>query len=122
MTTLTKYWAPRVYDYAPVDGNAREVRVYLAADVEAALKATEQMDDAASFMWMVLANVSGGDWDKQSSEWQAACQKARDDYFEARRLLATAFVTLLSSKSPKLPASIGLPMKPTPMYFLPEES
>ena len=41
--------------------------------------------DTADFLWVVLANVSGGDWSKQSREWQEAAAKARDDYFDSLR-------------------------------------
>jgi len=41
--------------------------------------------ETADFLWVVLANVSGGDWTKQSSEWQTAAAKARDDYFDSLR-------------------------------------
>jgi hypothetical protein len=39
--------------------------------------------DAAEMLWVVLANVSGGDWTKQSPEWQEAAARWRDDYFAA---------------------------------------
>lgn len=40
----------------------------------------ERMRDAAEFLWIVLANVSEGDWTKQNEEWQTAAARARDDY------------------------------------------
>jgi hypothetical protein len=43
------------------------------------------MADAAEMLWVVLANVSGGDWTKQSQEWQDAAARWRDNYFEALR-------------------------------------
>jgi thiosulfate reductase cytochrome b subunit len=42
-----------------------------------------RMADAAEMLWVVLANVSGGDWTKQSPEWNEAASRWRDDYFEA---------------------------------------
>ena len=39
----------------------------------------------ADGLWGVLANVSGGDWTKQSQEWQDAAARARDQYFAALR-------------------------------------
>lgn len=39
--------------------------------------------DAAEMLWVVLANVSGGDWTKQSPEWQEAAARYRDQYFAA---------------------------------------
>jgi hypothetical protein len=41
------------------------------------------MEDAAEMLWVVLANVSGGDWTKQSTEWQEAAARWRDNYFAA---------------------------------------
>ena len=37
--------------------------------------------DAAEMLWICLANVSGGDWTKQSEEWQTAVKRWRDNYF-----------------------------------------
>jgi arylsulfatase A-like enzyme len=42
-----------------------------------------RMADAAEMLWVVLANVSGGDWTKQSAEWQEAAARWRDNYFAA---------------------------------------
>jgi hypothetical protein len=41
------------------------------------------MADAAEMLWVVLASVSGGDWTKQSVEWQEAAARWRDYYFAA---------------------------------------
>jgi hypothetical protein len=41
------------------------------------------MADAAEMLWVVLANVSGGDWTQQSAEWQDAAARWRDNYFAA---------------------------------------
>jgi hypothetical protein len=43
----------------------------------------KRMCDAAEMLWVVLANVSGGDWAQQSPEWQEAAARWRDDYLEA---------------------------------------
>jgi hypothetical protein len=43
------------------------------------------MADAAEMLWIVLANVSGGDWTKQTPEWQEAAARWRDNYFAALR-------------------------------------
>ncbi len=42
-----------------------------------------KMSDAAEMLWVVLANVSGGDWTKQTQEWQDAAARWRDYYFAA---------------------------------------
>jgi len=39
--------------------------------------------DAAEMLWVVIANVSGGDWSKQTQEWQDAAARWRDNYFVA---------------------------------------
>jgi hypothetical protein len=36
-------------------------------------------------LWVVLANVSGGDWTKQSADWQEAAARWRDNYFKVLR-------------------------------------
>jgi hypothetical protein len=52
----------------------------------------DRMKDRAEFLWIVLANVSEGDWKKQTRAWQVAAAKARDDYhalcFETNRKTA----------------------------------
>ena len=45
--------------------------------------AQASMADAAEMLWVVLANVSGGDWTKQTPEWQEAAARWRDNYFDA---------------------------------------
>jgi hypothetical protein len=54
----------------------------LAADPPEAVRASS-MADAAEMLWVVLANVSGGDWTRQSPEWQEAAARWRDNYFAA---------------------------------------
>jgi hypothetical protein len=46
------------------------------------------MADAAEMLWVVLANVSGGDWTQQSAEWREAAARWRDNYFAAVKALA----------------------------------
>ena len=43
--------------------------------------AVSMMQDAAEMLWVVLANVSEGDWTKQAAEWQQAAARWRDNYF-----------------------------------------
>jgi hypothetical protein len=45
-----------------------------------------QMQDAAEMLWVVLANVSGGDWSKQTPEWQEAAARWRDHYFAVLKM------------------------------------
>jgi hypothetical protein len=46
------------------------------------------MADIAEMLWVVLANVSGGDWTQQSAEWREAAARWRDYYFAAERAAA----------------------------------
>lgn len=58
-----------------IDGpGEREARLARAKDVS--------LEDAAHMLWAVIANVSGGDWHKQSKEWQEAAIRYRDEYFK----------------------------------------
>jgi hypothetical protein len=41
----------------------------------------QELKDAAEMLWVVLANVSEGDWTKQTEEWQKAAARWRDNYF-----------------------------------------
>lgn len=42
----------------------------------------ERLTGAAEMLWVVLANVSGGDWTKQDMQWRLAAAAARDHYFD----------------------------------------
>ena len=48
----------------------------------------QDMADAAEMLWVVLANVSGGDWTKQTPDWQEYAARWRDNYFEALKRVA----------------------------------
>ncbi len=39
------------------------------------------LTDAAEMLWVVVANVSGGDWTQQTPEWREAAARWRDYYF-----------------------------------------
>ena len=63
---------------------ALEVRLAaLRPVIEKLVEADNGMQDAAEMLWVVLANVSGGDWAKQNDEWQKAAARWRDNYFKA---------------------------------------
>jgi len=49
----------------------------------------EKLSNAAEMLWAVVANVSVGDWTKQSVEWQEAAARWRDNYFEVITRAAT---------------------------------
>jgi len=56
---------------------------------EAEKARAEKLKDAGEMLWVVVANVSGGNWKLQSQEWQDAAAKWRDNYFAiAARALA----------------------------------
>lgn len=55
----------------------------LPAALTAERARTAQLEQAAEMLWVVLAFVSGGDWTKQSPEWQEAAERWRDNYFTA---------------------------------------
>ena len=40
-----------------------------------------KMTDLLELAWGVIANAGGGDWDKESKEWQNAAVRWRDCYF-----------------------------------------
>jgi len=46
-------------------------------------KKVQRLEGAAEMLWAVLANVSGGDWTRQTEEWQVYAARWRDNYFEA---------------------------------------
>ncbi len=46
-------------------------------------KILQRVADAGEMLWTVVANVSGGDWKKQSEEWQQAAARYRDEFFDS---------------------------------------
>jgi len=44
-----------------------------------------RLKDAAEMLWVVLVNVNGGDWTKQTQEWQEAAARWRDNYLAVMR-------------------------------------
>ena len=57
-----------------LDLSKRQAKVLLSQESEA-IKNDEDLEMA----WVILANVSGGDWSEQSDDWQAAVTRWRDD-------------------------------------------
>jgi hypothetical protein len=47
------------------------------------LQAADALAKSAEMLWVVLANVSEGDWKKQPQEWQDAAARWRDEYHKA---------------------------------------
>jgi hypothetical protein len=63
---------------------AANIRAYKAeATVRELEQARDKLADAGEMLWVVLANVSGGDWTQQSAEWREAAARWRDNYFAA---------------------------------------
>ena len=60
----------------------KEVRALIEGRNQHAAEMKE-IADAAEMLWAVLANVSGGDWDKQSDDWVTAAERWRDNYLAA---------------------------------------
>lgn len=60
-----------------------EAEVLLTAERTRATQREKKLADAAEMLWVVLANVSGGDWTKQTPDWQEAAARWRDNYFAA---------------------------------------
>lgn len=59
-----------------------EVEIETLTQAHATLTAeVSRLRDAAEMLWVVLANVSGGDWEKQTPEWQEAAARWRDNYY-----------------------------------------
>ncbi len=84
----------RLHAYDLVNGGANASQLRDDLNTAAALLASrspgsgwQEMADAAEMLWVVLANASGGDWNQQTSEWQEAAARWRDNYFAALRLL-----------------------------------
>jgi hypothetical protein len=40
-----------------------------------------EYDELCTAAWGIIANVHGGDWEKESPEWLEAAIRWRDDYF-----------------------------------------
>lgn len=51
------------------------------SEIERLTAENESLREAAEMLWVVLASVSGGNWDEQSTEWQEAAERWRDNYF-----------------------------------------
>jgi hypothetical protein len=54
-----------------------ELAYGFAAVLDAEIK---KMKDAGEFLWIVLANSSGGNWEKETPEWRLYAARARDQY------------------------------------------
>ena len=59
-----------------------ELKIFIRAVVKEEKQDLTKFKDAAEMLWVVLANVSEGDWTKQPKEWQKAAKRWRDNYFK----------------------------------------
>ncbi len=50
--------------------------------LEESRKGLRQVLNAAEMLWVVLANVSEGNWTKQTDDWQKAAKRWRDNYLK----------------------------------------
>ena len=65
--------------------------LYRQADRIALLESLlEEHRDAAEMLWICLANASGGNWSKQTDEWQDAAERWRDNYFVVKSKLSSS--------------------------------
>ena len=65
--------------------------LYRQADRIALLESLlEEHRDAAEMLWICLANVSDGDWMKQSDEWRKVTVRWRDNYFRVDKKLSSS--------------------------------
>jgi len=65
----------------PIDelyGFARQ----LERELNAANENTRRLHDCLETAWGIIANVSGGDWTRQKSEWQETVVRWRDYQFD----------------------------------------
>jgi hypothetical protein len=51
-------------------------------ELNAANENTRRLHDCLETAWGIIANVSGGDWTRQKSEWQEAVVRWRDNQFD----------------------------------------
>ena len=59
----------------------REVQL-LTKRLDEARKRIKRLEDCIETAWGIIANVSGGDWTRQKSEWQEAVVRWRDNQFD----------------------------------------
>lgn len=53
--------------------------------------------DFAEWGWTIIANASGGDWGKESKDWQEAAAKYRDDFFSTIKTLESGTKSVAAS-------------------------
>jgi len=66
---------------------------YRRGQAEAIASTVERLDDLLVTAWGIIANASGGNWDKESPEWVGAARRWHDDWLatgSTGRLAASA--------------------------------
>lgn len=71
-----------IHPRIPLAATRASTSVYIQHIVE---QFTQPIIDFAEWGWTIIANASGGDWTKESEEWQMAAAKYRDDFHERIR-------------------------------------
>jgi hypothetical protein len=56
--------------------------------------------DCAEFGWTVIANVSGGDWTKQTKDWLGAAERFRDKSYYKCLDVKRAYLTAAATSKP----------------------
>lgn len=59
--------------------DAFEIIEKLTAERDALKAENARLMDALETAWMLIANASGGDWDRERPEWVEAAKRWRDD-------------------------------------------
>ena len=62
--------------------NAKEYldREYNKCTVDQGKEVITELMDVTEWAWTIIANAGGGDWDRESTEWQEAAKKWRNEY------------------------------------------
>lgn len=87
----------QLHSRIPLKATRQNTKVVMQRLVESF---TKPIIDFAEWGWTIIANSSGGDWEKESMEWQKAAAKYRDDFHERIRHYAPS----VPSTSPALNA------------------
>jgi hypothetical protein len=67
---------------------AKNMTVSLDQDAMDAITVAEikRLTSLCDMAWVIMANASGGDWDKESDEWRTAASEWGDKFFGWRKV------------------------------------
>jgi hypothetical protein len=88
MTKVEELRNAIVKEYMAVYPDEKIDSLISAAHAEGAEEGALKMSEAADRLWGLVANVSEGDWSKQTVEWQEAAVRWRDFYHSCLPVLA----------------------------------